>query len=87
LSHYFASRIPSYVSDDVCWIWTGPTADDGTPCMKSCGHRLSARMFIWLLEDRPLDDSRILLPTCGTKLCVNPAHLAAVRLVDLGPDD
>jgi hypothetical protein len=46
----------------------------------------AARIYVWLAAGKDLDDSQNLLPACGNRLCVNPDHLDAVRLVDLSPD-
>lgn len=65
-----------------CWLWAGPTNRRGQPIVSVEGEgTLVARVAyrLWREEGHklhgPLRPNVPLVPTCGNRLCVNPAHL------------
>ena len=73
-----------------CWVWSGPTNRRGQPIISIGGegtlvHRVAYRL--WAKRHRLHGELRPnvpLIPTCGNRLCVNPAHLEPVE--DDAPD-
>lgn len=70
----FMERIK--VADNGCWIWQG-TNNGKYPTFHILGagrlvyaHRLSLELFT-----EPIRDGNVVMHTCDTPLCVNPAHL------------
>jgi hypothetical protein len=57
------------------------------PSKTSMAGELQVRLLVWMTLEREVSDDVEILPGCGTRRCVHPDHLVAVRLVDLpGPD-
>lgn len=63
-----------------CWLWTGTTVKHRgiRPIFRVGGRWFSARQISWSLahSSEEVQTRRVLVPTCGHPLCVNPAHLA-----------
>jgi len=58
-----------------CWLWQGYTTPKGDPITSYCGlHKTAHRVVYEILTDSQLVPNEPLLPTCGTKRCLNPAH-------------
>ncbi len=63
-----------------CWLWTGSISSDGyaVVCIRSvnvAAHRLS-----WELHVGAIPQGTRFTRTCHNRACINPAHLAVVRL-------
>jgi hypothetical protein len=59
------------------WLWRGDLGDRGQPLVPYEGHRVSAARVAWLLAIGLVPDGHLILPDCGERLCVRPAHLMA----------
>lgn len=64
-----------------CWLWTGPTTNGyGIVTIGTARH--PAHRYVWALMNGlavwEIGDY-LLHHTCGTKHCVNPAHLERVK--------
>lgn len=89
--HGTVDRFWSYVDrkgDDECWLWQGTkhlpnpcgmvygsfgvTKSKGGPSMDYRAHR-----FSYVLANGVIPDGHLIMHTCDTPLCVNPAHLMA----------
>jgi len=67
-----------------CWLWTGGKDPDGygifseTAPPGSLRATLSTRAhrYSWALANGPVPPGRLLMHSCDTRACVNPAHLS-----------
>jgi hypothetical protein len=66
--------------DDDCWLWTGATLRGYGTFTK--GRRVglsgSAHRISWILHNGPIPDGMEIHHACGSRSCVNPAHLECV---------
>jgi HNH endonuclease len=64
---------------DDCWLWTGKGGDGRYGSMQLGGkgtkHRLVHRLSWELANGGSPPDGMVVMHTCDTPLCVNPAHL------------
>lgn len=63
---------------DKCWLWNGNTQRSGYGRIQSGGKgtkTLLAHRYSYELHNRPIPDGLIVLHSCDTPGCVNPAHL------------
>lgn len=59
-----------------CWLWTGATNAQGYPIIKWPGCTCATvRRVVLALDARPAGPRQPVVPTCGERACVNPAHL------------
>lgn len=72
-------------SNGDCWMWLGPV-DRGHGNFNCVGLRGRAHMIAWLLVNGSRPDKMFTLPTCGQKLCVNPAHRLPTQSVTPSKD-
>lgn len=68
-----------------CWIWNGATSSGGYPIMKiyGCGCRLVRRVAFGL-SGGVLAMREPVAVTCGERRCVNPDHLVASSMAEIG---
>lgn len=58
---------------DGCWLWNGPTTDNGYGLFCHDGDRIRAhRVAYWLYVG---SFTQFILHRCDVRLCVNPEHL------------
>lgn len=69
-----------------CWLWKGATASDGTPRIHTLDHArlvkrtMSGPMAAWnIAYDAAPRPGCLVMRGCGTRLCLNPAHLREMR--------
>lgn len=69
-----------------CWIWQGATNRDGQPRVYCPDYErmemrtMSGPKAAWnLAHDKPPRPGWMVHRSCGTKLCLNPVHLAQAR--------
>jgi hypothetical protein len=62
-------------------IWAPVVWNDGT---SSVSPQFDPRLVTWMVAGLPVDDTVVILPVCGQRLCLS--HLAAVPWVELGPE-
>lgn len=67
---------------DDCWAWLGPKTLDGYGKKTYCGRNILAHRWIWEILFGPIPNGLVVYTTCGTKGCVNPAHLACGYMAD-----
>jgi len=70
-----ARSIP--VTETGCWLWTGAVNSLGYGSMRRDCVRMSAHRFAFKAFNGPLADDQVVMHTCDTPRCVNPAHLRA----------
>jgi hypothetical protein len=76
------------VSERGCWVWLRAT-NRGQP---TCGERRGrgqnrAGRIYYILVNGPIPDRHDVVRTCGTRLCVNPAHGRLRTLADRARDN
>ena len=58
-----------------CWLWTGPTDEQGNPVYYFDGEQyLASHVVYWLHMHDEWDDGVPLVPVCGSRICCQPAH-------------
>lgn len=76
-----------------CWEWRVGCAGNGQPMcylppsvLADAGRKpkLPARRAAWLLAGRPMREGWMVWNTCGSSLCVNPAHSKAGTRAEWG---
>jgi hypothetical protein len=72
------SRFLSFVRRDPsgCWLWTGAKDRDGYGVIADAGRTLGAHRVSYELHKRPLPPGALIMHSCDTPPCVNPAHLS-----------
>lgn len=63
-------------SPDSCWLWEGPKTGSqayGAFCFDS--KYVYAHRFAYILHHGEIPDGHVVMHTCDTPHCVNPAHL------------
>lgn len=64
------------VSDpDACWLWKQSTRGPGYGSAFMDGRKMDAHRVAWTIACGVIPDGMLVLHTCDTPLCVNPAHL------------
>lgn len=64
------------VSETGCWLWQGPTDQDGYGKVSIGGATLRAHRVMAQLMLKPyLRPSEVIAHRCDTPACINPAHL------------
>ena len=58
-----------------CWIWTGKRDPKGYGYTQYHGKRWATHRLSYILHGRKIEDSRCILHTCDTPMCVQPLHL------------
>jgi hypothetical protein len=58
-----------------CWLWTAGCASRGYGYFKAAGIMQYAHRVAWQLYRGLVPDGLLVLHSCDTTLCVNPAHL------------
>lgn len=68
-----------------CWLWNQGTSTNGYPIMKlrGCGCKLVRRLAAES-AGHELKERQPVIPTCGEKLCVNPAHMKPTTISEVG---
>ena len=61
---------------DGCWLWRGAKDRDGYGVIADAGRTLAAHRVGFELYKRPLPPGALLMHSCDTPSCVNPAHLS-----------
>lgn len=65
-----------------CWIWTQGLSCSGVPAARFGGPWRTVRRLI-AMEAGPVHKRRTMVPVCGERLCVNPAHLQSMTLSEM----
>ena len=66
-----------------CWIWLAATDGNGYGQINVGGRPVKAHRLAWQFDHgRPIPDGLSIDHLCRTRLCVNPAHLEAVSLIE-----
>lgn len=70
-----------YEADDGCWVWNGMIDKRGLPLFWSPKAKVvtSAQRLSYLYYGGVCGGRTRVLPKCGEKRCVNPAHLGAME--------
>ena len=63
---------------ETCWIWTGTVSKYGYGIITYGGRFLRAHRVAYELEIGAVPTEMHVHHECGTKLCVNPAHLSVL---------
>lgn len=59
-----------------CWLWVGAIDKNGYRQMRVTPNTLKAHRIAYELLVGPIPDGLILLHSCDSRRCVNPAHLS-----------
>ena len=59
-----------------CWLWTGAKDRDGYGVIADGGRTLAAHRVSYELHNRALPPGSLVMHSCDTPACVNPAHLS-----------
>lgn len=65
-----------------CWPWRAAKSSDGYGSFTLHGRMVGAHRMAYTLEVGDIEDGLSLDHTCGTRDCVNPAHLDPVPHVE-----
>ena len=65
-----------------CWAWNGPVDPNGRPRFYwrfdgGGASYMRAARAVYQLETGEVGDAEMVLPSCGNRDCVNPAHLVS----------
>ena len=75
-----------HVDASGCWVWTGPTTEDGIPIVRIEGQEypVTRLTYEWKFGavTRDVDIGR----DCGKLSCINPNHLFLIPVGDDKPD-
>lgn len=80
----FWAKVDRSRGPDGCWMWTGGTDPDGYGIFSETAPPGSARAtlstrahrYAWALANGPVPSGKLLMHSCDTPTCVNPAHLS-----------
>ena len=68
-----------------CWMWTGINAGGKAGQFRVDGRKISAYRFAWELSTgAPPPEDMLVVHTCGSRMCVNPAHLMTATRGEAG---
>jgi hypothetical protein len=59
-----------------CWLWSGCKDRDGYGAIADAGKTLGAHRVSYEMHHRPLPPGSVVMHSCDTPACVNPAHLS-----------
>jgi hypothetical protein len=59
-----------------CWLWAGCKDRDGYGVIADAGRTLGAHRVSYEMHHRPLPPGSVVMHSCDTPACVNPAHLS-----------
>lgn len=62
-------------SPNGCWLWTGALTHNGYPAFYYQHRMVRAHRFSYEAHHGPIPAGLMVLHTCDTPACVNPAHL------------
>jgi len=94
IAQSFWSKVDRTEDADSCWLWKGEILKDGFGRFEAQGRRAAEgairfaanRAALFLATGRPLTAGMSVSPTCGTRACVNYAHLVEQWPVDSTSD-
>ena len=59
-----------------CWLWSGAKDRDGYGVIADGKRTLGAHRVSYEMHHRPLPPGAVVMHSCDTPTCVNPAHLS-----------
>ena len=81
----FNLLIDKDLSPNGCWKWKGSTNKSGQPIFKQKSissstqkENISARNYVWILNNKSIKEGYKIITNCGNILCINPNHLKEV---------
>jgi hypothetical protein len=58
-----------------CWMWTGEVDTHGYGVFRRRGRPAKAHLIAYQITNAPVPQGRDVEQSCGSRRCVNPAHL------------
>lgn len=71
---------------DECWLWTAGCFTDGYGSFRLGGRSLRAHRVSYEVSTGPIPEGLVVMHSCDTPLCVNPAHLSVGTVGDNSRD-
>lgn len=62
-----------------CWLWTGYVSSDGAATLRYKSTNVAAHRFLFEAEHGPIPEAMVVIRSCPTSACVNPAHHRLAR--------
>ncbi len=66
-----------------CLVWTGSTGSTGTAMTTLRKKSIVVRRYVWIRTHGELPRTRLVIVTCGNRLCMNINHMALSAVNDL----
>ena len=73
LEERFAALV---VKTETCWLWQGKPNTSGYGTIRDGGRKHRVHRIAWEWANGPIPDGMLVLHSCDTPRCVNPAHLS-----------
>lgn len=84
IGHFDKERFMRYVREQPngCWTWAIGLSGNGSPIFTLHGKTVYAHRVSYEMEHGPIPDGLIVINTCTTAGCINPAHLKTSTMRD-----
>jgi CxxC motif-containing protein len=69
-------KTPGHGPNGDCWLWTGSHRSTGYGQLSIKDKPVHVHRLSWILANGPIPAGLLIMHSCDTPLCVNPAHLS-----------